>query len=81
MRCVVSQIKKKGLIGFFSVSYNIDCPFGEQVGGVTFWVDFLIVETHIVIIMTQMSVVIVHHIAKEPSKIIEPAGAGMILLF
>ncbi|MBA7713123.1 hypothetical protein ES703_122122 [subsurface metagenome] len=44
----------------------------------TFWVNLLIVESHVVVAVATMLVVVVHHIAEEAVEVVEAPLGGSI---
>ena len=73
VRRVIRKEKKERRVLLLPSAEEFDRPFGEEVGRVARRFDLLHIVPHVIDAMTQMRVVIVHHVAKKAAKQIEAA--------
>lgn len=78
VRSVVGEVEEEGLIGFGRAVVEIAVgPVGENVGGMPFRIDLLLVESHVVLAVATVLVVVIHHVAKKAVEVVEATGVGM----
>ena len=65
MRRIISKIEKEWCICFlFRFGGKVvDSPVGEYVGSVSFGIDAFLIEAHIVLSVTTVLIVVVHHVS------------------
>ena len=76
----IAQIKKKGLVGGLLFD-EVGGPAGEEIRRVTFGVDFLAIQMHVIDAVAAMVVIVVHHVAQESVEVIESAIVGEVRRF
>ena len=74
MRRIISKIEKEWCICFFFRFGGkvVDRPVGEYVGSVSFGIDAFLIEAHIVLPVTTVLIVVVHHVPEEAVEVIKP---------
>ena len=75
---VIRQIRKEGLVRVGALPNMFDGPIGKEIGRVAFGIDLRLVHLHIVNIVAQMGIIVVHHIAEKPFKTVETALRRMV---
>ena len=78
VRSVVGKVKKERRCCPAPALHVVDRPLCKEIGCMTLWLDRLAIEPHVVVTMAKMVVVIVHHIAQKPVKMIETTIVGKI---
>ena len=71
VRSIVGEVEKKRIVFWSLFGHVIDCPIAENVGGVADGIHFFGAETHVMISVTTMLVIVIHHVAKEAMKVIK----------
>ena len=80
--CIVSKVEKEWLCCIFRLLSNvIYCPAAKHPGGMPFWFDGLIVQSHPINSSAQMGPVVIHHITEETMEEGESAIIGQVGCF
>ena len=81
MRCVVSEVKEKRVKCLCLCANEVHTPFCKKVCRVSPRINGIKTVPHVVSIVSAVCVIVVHHIAEEPMKMIEAAFARVVLRF
>ena len=74
---VVGQVEEERVFGILAGGEVVLGPVGKNVSGVAFGIHLFFIEAHVVLSVTAVLVVVVHHIAEEAVEVIETAGVGV----
>ena len=82
MWCVVGEVQKERLVRPLRPITNVvRGPVGKEVGRMSLRLDGFPIAAHVVVAMTQMIDIAVHHVAQKSMKEIEAAFIGSVRRF
>ena len=81
MRRIIGKIHKERPFCCFSIPNAVNRPVSEQIGGVSFWGDYLPVVAHAILSHAPMRPVVVHHVVNESVELVESAFTRMVFIF
>ena len=75
---IVGQVQEERLFVRCPILQVVQGPVGKQIGGMSFGINYFLVQSHPVHSSPQVGPVIVHHIPQKTFEVIEPTVVGGI---